>query len=113
MRYDLRIILESLLLASAEHREIQLDAIGEAVGARAVTAPEIDSLVTALEAEGRTIVSPGGGSGEDHLKKVLATARRLHTQLGRTATASEIAVHSDLPEAAVRHALALAKVLQR
>ncbi len=113
MRHDLQIVLDALLLASSDQREIELDAVGEALGTRAVTSPEIDALLTALEAAGRTIVTPDGGSGEARLRRVLVTARRLRSELGRTATASEIAAHAGLEEEDVRHALALAKVLQR
>lgn len=113
MRPELQTIVEDLLAASADSREIHLDAIGEAIGARAITTPEIEAIMDALDAAGRRIVGPQGGGGEDSLKAVIATARTLGPELGRKPTVAEIAARSGLSEEEVRHALALAKVMQR
>jgi DNA-directed RNA polymerase specialized sigma subunit len=51
--------------------------------------------------------------GVARLRKVVEAARRLRLELGRSATADEIARRAGLDVAAVRHALELAKVMQR
>lgn len=113
MRPELRKIVDDLLAASADSREVHLDAIGEAIGARAITTSEIEAIIDALEAAGRKLIGPRGGAGEDRLKTVIATARALGPELGRKPTVAEIAARSGLSEEEVRHALALAKVMQR
>lgn len=90
-----------------------LDEIGEALGVMAVSAEEIDALMAELEAAGRRIEGPDGAQGESRLRLVLATARELRAELGRTPRAEEIAQRASIPIEAVRHALALAKVMQR
>ena len=113
MRPELRKIVDDLLAASADSREIHLDAVGEAIGARAITTPEIEAIMDALDAAGRKLVGPQGGDGEARLKTVVATARTLQPELGRKPTVAEIAARSGLTEDDVRHALTLAKVMQR
>jgi hypothetical protein len=113
LRAELKAIVEALLAASEDAREITLDAIGEAIGTRAITPEEIDAIIRALEAAGRTVSGPAGGDGEARLKAVLTAARELRPELGRAPTVGEIAARSGLGEDQVRHALALAKVMQR
>lgn len=113
MRPELQAILDDLLAASEDTRELHLDAVGEAIGARAVTTPEIEALIDALETAGRTLLAPQGGAGELRLKTVLTTARILGPELGRRPNVAEIAARSGLSEEEVRHALDLAKVIQR
>lgn len=113
MRSELQAIVEALLTASAATKEVPLDAVGHAVGARAITPLEIDAILAALEAAGRSITGPEGGAGEERLKAVVAAARALAPELGRPATVAEIATRSGLEEEQVRHALALLKVMQR
>lgn len=113
MRPELQKIVDDLLAASEDTREVQLDAIGEAIGARLVTTPEIEAIIDALDAAGRKLVGPQGGAGEDRLKAVVAAARALGPELGRKPTVAEIAARAGLTEQEVRHALALVKVMQR
>ena len=113
MRPELQKIVDDLLAASNDTREVHLDSIGEAIGARAVTTPEIVAIIDALDAAGRKLVGPQGGAGEDRLKAVIAAARALAPELGRKPTVPEIAARSGLSEQEVRHALALVKVMQR
>jgi hypothetical protein len=113
VRAEVLAIVDALLEASEPTKEITLDAIGDAIGAKAITPDEIDALITALEAAGRVIVGPKGGDGEDHLRAVLGAARALTPELGRRPTTAEIAERSGLTLLEVRHALALAKVMQR
>lgn len=112
MRPELQAIVDTLLEASAATREVTLDALGDAIGTRAITPPEIDAMITALEEAGRKVVGPQGGEGEDRLKKVVATARELGPELGRKPTVAEIAERAGLSVEDVRHALALLKVMQ-
>lgn len=113
MRAEVQAIVDALLEASEPTKEITLDAIGDAIGTRAITPPEIDELMTALEAAGRVIVGPKGGEGEEHLGKVIAAVRALTPELGRKPTTAEIAERSGLSLLEVRHALALVRVMQR
>jgi DNA-directed RNA polymerase sigma subunit (sigma70/sigma32) len=113
VRPELQAIVDELLAASEDSREVHLDAVGEAIGARAITTPEIEAIMDALDAAGRKLVGPSGGAGEDRLKTVIATARVLGPELGRKPTVAEIAARSGLGEDEVRHALALVKVMQR
>lgn len=113
LRSELQAIVEALLAASADTREVTLDAIGNAIGVRAITPPEIDDLLAALEAGGRSITGPEGGAGENRLKAVVAAARALAPELGRSATVAEIAARAGLSVVEVRHALTLLKVMQR
>ena len=113
LRRELQAIVVTLLAASVETKEVTLDAIGHALGVRAVTPAEIDELLAALEAGGRTITGPEGGAGEERLKAVVAAARALAPELGRAATVAEIAARAGLEVVEVRHALTLLKVMQR
>jgi hypothetical protein len=112
VRSELQSIVDALLEASASSNEVTLDALGDAIGTRAITPPEIDAMISALEDAGRKVVGPQGGAGEDRLKKVVATARALGPELGRKPTVSEIADRAGLSVEDVRHALALLKVMQ-
>jgi hypothetical protein len=113
LRPDLLTIAEALLARVPAGGEIELDAIGEAIGARVISPPEIDAMITMLEERGRRVSSPAGGEGEATLKVVLATARMLRQELGRPPRTDEIAARASLSRQAVDHALALAKVIQR
>jgi hypothetical protein len=107
-------VVQALLLLANEGETVSLDAIGDALGARAVTQEEIDSIVTRLENAGRVVGEKAeGGVGVARLRKVVEAARTLRLELGRSATADEIAGRAGLDVAAVRHALELAKVMQR
>lgn len=113
MRAELQAIVDTLLASSAASGEVHLDAVGEAIGARAITTPEIEAIFDALDGAGRKLVGPTGGAGEDRLKAVVAAARTLASALGRKPTVAEIAAEAGLSEEAVRHALELVKVMQR
>ena len=113
MRLEIEAVLLALLEASEVSREVSLDGIGDALGTRAVTAEEIDELLSKLEKQGRRVTGPSGGGGESRLKAVIAAARALQEELGRKATPAEIAARAGLTEEQVRHALALARVIAR
>jgi succinyl-CoA synthetase alpha subunit len=112
VRAELQAVVDRLLAESADGGEVHLDKVGEAIGARAITTPEIEAIFDALDAAGRRLVGPNGGAGEERLKSVVTAARTLTARLGRKPTVAEIAGESGLSEAAVKHALALVKVMQ-
>jgi hypothetical protein len=109
VRTELHKVVKSLLALDV----ITLDAVGDALGTMAVTAPEIEEIFAALEASGREVVSPAGGQGVERVRKVVAMAKVLRTELGRTPTREEIAARSGLAPEEVHHALELAKIMQR
>ena len=113
MRAELQAIVDALLASSRASGELTLDAVGDAIGARAITSEEIDGMFRALEAAGRKIAGPDGGAGEQLLKAVVAAARSLGPALGRKPTVPEIADRAGLSVGEVRHALALLAVMQR
>ena len=113
LRPELQSIVDRLLASGNSGDPITLDALGEAIGSRAVTSPEIDAMITALEAKGQQVRAPEGGHGPGTLKQVLTTARVLRTELGRTPRPDEIAARAGLSAEQVTHALALARVMQR
>lgn len=107
--------MKQLLEASAApgSPDISLDALGEAIGARSVSYPEIDAMMALLEAEGRRITAPAGQQGEALLRRVLETLRALAPQLGRRPNHHEIAEHAGMSVEQVRQALLFAQVMQR
>lgn len=113
MRDELRTVVDQLLATSKSGGEVSLDAIGEAIGARAISQEEIEEVFRALESKSRRIGSPQGGDGEIHLRAVLLAARTLSKELGRKPTVDEIATRSGLSHESIRHALMLAQIMQR
>jgi len=95
---------------------VSLDAIGEALDAEGVgivSNEEIEALIAALEDAGHQVRIDEEGSGVERLRKVLDATRVLKAQLGRTPTAQEISAQSGLTPFAVKHALALARVMRQ
>lgn len=110
---ELTPVLERLLADSERGGRVALDAVGAALGARAASYDDIDALFDALEAEGRSVDGPRGGGAEGRLRQVVAIARVLVVELGRTPRAHEIATRAGLSTVDVHHALALARIMQR
>lgn len=113
LRPDLVAVVDGLLRETAKGGAISLDAIGDAIGTRAVSADEIDAMMSMLEEQGRRVVSPEGGRGEAKLKTVLDAARILRAELGRAPRHDEIAARAGMSREDVQHALALARIMQR
>lgn len=116
MRPAVTLVLHALLEETREPgaRLLSLDRVAEVIGTMAVSADEIELLVSALEAEGRTVVDAHDvRSPKDDLKLVLPAARALAVELGRKPTLAELAVRSGLSEDAVRAALRFAEVMGR
>lgn len=120
LRPELVRVVEDLLRRTAEGDAITLDAIGEAIGTRAVSSDDIDLMLSMIEERGRRVVSAGGegregegGRGEANLKRVLDAARVLRAELGRPPRPDELAARAGLSREDVHHALALARIMQR
>lgn len=113
LRAPIADVVARVLQQSEDSREVTLDEIGDALGVLAVSADEIDAIMTALESAGRRIVGPEEAQGESRLMTVVATARALRDELGRTPRTDEIAARASMPLEAVRHALSLARIMQR
>lgn len=113
LRPELARVIDGLLADKAPKAAIELDALGEAIGAMAVSPDEIDAMLTQIERRGHRVVTREGGHGEATLKTVLTTARALKSELGRVPTPSEIAARCRLGLVDVQHALSLARVMQR
>lgn len=113
LRPELARLVEDLVRGTPEGGAITLDAIGEAIGARAIGQDEIDAMLAAIERRGRRVATAEGGRGEADLKIVVATARVLRAELGRPPRPDEIAERAGLSREQVQHALALARIMQR
>ena len=112
MRAAVLKIVEALIARTSSGATLTIDDVGNAIGTRAVTPPEIDEMIALLEKSGRHVQAPEGQHGESHLKKVIAAARALRAE-GVTARAEDIAARTGLTRAEVEHALALVRVMQR
>jgi hypothetical protein len=113
LRPDLAALVEALVRGTSPGDSIELDAIGEAIGARAIAQDEIDGVLAAIEARGRKVTTAQGGHGEATLRKVIDSARTLRAALDRPPRPDEIAAHAALTLGEVQHALALVKIMQR
>lgn len=109
----LRTVLEALIAQGEASGEVSLDAVGDAIGTRMASAADVEALVTALEAKGIHVVAEAEAVGEANLGRVLEAARALRAELGRAPNVRELAGATGLDEPHVRHALGLARVMQR
>jgi len=104
------------LLEGARRRgpdaQISLDEVAEAIGALAVSMPEIEAVFDTLEAAGHRVEAERKNPPEA-LAQVLATVRSFSAISGRRPTLPEIAEHSGLSVGEVRFALMYARVLVR
>lgn len=114
LRPELQSIVEQLLAASADSREIGLDALGEAIGSRAVSYTDVDAMIAALEAEGRSVTGSSADlRGEAHLRAVVTALRAAAGEGRRRPSLQELAKETGLSIEQVRHALVLARIMQR
>lgn len=113
LRPELQALVETLLHTHADVGEVSLDAVGEAIGSRAVSQDEIDAIFSALEARGCHVAAATDGRTEERLLQVVAAARALAAELGKRPSVAQIAERSGLSEPQVRGALSLAKIIQR
>jgi len=108
----LEAILSELLLSSEHTKTVGLDDIGAAVGTAPVSADQIDALIEALEAAGRTVGGAEGLSGVAALQEVVAAARKL-AAAGVRPRVADLATATGLSESEVRKGLLFARVLGR
>jgi hypothetical protein len=113
LRTELEEIVELLLRESEASGQVALDQIGDAVGARAVSYVDVDAVISALEAAGRTVEAGAKPRGEEHLQLIIRSIRELSTELGKRPTQQQIADRTGLTQAEVSHALQLARIMQR
>ncbi|MFO0644381.1 MAG: sigma-70 domain-containing protein [Polyangiaceae bacterium] len=116
MRPALTLVLHALLeeTRAPGARLLSLDRVAEAIGTVAVSADEVEVLVSALEAEGRTVVDADDvRSPKDDLALVLPAARALSKELGRKPTVAELAERTGISAEAVGRALRFAEVMAR
>lgn len=113
LRRELRAIVDRLVASSVASRQISLDALGQAIGMQAVSYAEIDAMITAIEGRDRRVEATTEGRGEEYLKLVVGAVRTLSGELGRRPSLTEIALRTRLSLDQVRHALLLARIMQR
>lgn len=105
-------VYQHLLETSTSERTVSLNAIGDALGDRAVSVTEIESLFVALEGAGRQITHDSGIGAEAKLKRVVHAVRALRKS-NRQPHLPTVAAQAGLDEADVLSALALLRVMQR
>ena len=110
MRPAIAAIVDSLL--KREQRVLSLDQIGEAIGAAAISADEIEEIYRLLEDAGRQI-DTATPNVRKHLELVLREARRLKQLHHSAPTVEAIAEATGLDVSGVRSALLYASVLGR
>lgn len=113
LRTELDQVVAQLLQESEASGHVSLDQIGDAIGARAVSYVDVDAVIAALEAAGRTVEAGAKPRGEEHLQLIIRGIRELSTQLGRRPTQQELVERTGLSQAEVSHALQLARIMQR
>lgn len=106
-------LVASLVAEAGDARSVTLDAVGDAVGARAVSQDDLERVLDALERAGVVVRAPEGGGGQARLIEVVRAARTLRAAGAGTPKIADIARASGLREAEVREALFLATILQR
>lgn len=113
LRRDLMEIVDRLVAESPDTGSISLDDLGQAIGLKSVSYTEIDAMISALEARDRRVEATTEGRGEEYLRLVVEAVRTLSYELGRRPSLNEIALRTRLNQDQVRHALLLARIMQR
>jgi len=105
-------VVGRLLTGRPGATKVSLDEVAEAIGAAAVTMPEIEAIFDALEVAGHPVEAEPKNPPAA-LAQVLATVRSFSAVSGRRPSVPEIAQHSGLSLGEVRFALLYARVLVR
>lgn len=105
-------IVGKLLTGKDSQTAISLDEVAGAIGAAAVTMPEIEAIFDALEVAGHAVTAEPRNPPAA-LARVLSTVRSFSAISGRKPSLAEIAQHSGLSQGEVRFALLYARVLVR
>ena len=111
-RVELDLALSRLLTQSERSLLVTLDEVGEALGTLSVSTDEIDALLSALEAAGRSVVGPTGEGAERLLARVVRGARELRAG-GERPTLARVAEQAGITREQALAALALLRVMQR
>ena len=98
-------MLEQLLARHRDTGHVHLNDLAEVIGVAAITPDEVDELITRLESEGLRVGEELDGRDVLVMREILASARRLASQLARRPTVAEIAADTGQPVHAVRRAL--------
>jgi hypothetical protein len=93
--------------------QVELDAIGDALGASNASTEAIEAVMAALSRLGVEVVEPPRRPGPELLALLLPAAKRLRAELGRPANRAELAAATGLSGTEVVHALEFSKVLAR
>ncbi|MET0391181.1 MAG: sigma-70 domain-containing protein [Polyangiales bacterium] len=113
LRAELQTIVEQLTEAYRDAGAVPLDVLGEAVGLRFVSYPEVDAMISELESRGIEVSAPQSERSEELLRSVVSALRTLGPQLGRKPSTAEIAEQAGLTPDQVRQALLFAQIMQR
>lgn len=113
MRPTLAAIVEALLARSEDTRSVTLDEIGEAFGIELASPDDVEQVLVALEASGRSVAATPTVDATARLRQVLVAARTLATRTGRKPTPGEIAQEAGLDVGSVHAALLLGRVMGR
>jgi hypothetical protein len=113
LRPELIRIVDELATASSTSKEVSLDALGDAIGTRPVSYVEIDAMISALEAKQRRVTATSDRRGEADLRVLLAAIKAFSAEFGRRPSLAELSERVELSSEQVKHALVLARVMQR
>jgi hypothetical protein len=113
LRPELIRIVDELAAASSHTKEVSLDALGEAIGTRAVAYVEIDAMISALEAKRRRVTATSDRRGEADLRVLLSAIKAFAAEFGRRPNIAELSERVELSSEQIKHALVLARVMQR
>jgi hypothetical protein len=113
LRPELGSIVDDLVAASGVSREVSLDALGDAIGTLAVSYVEIDAMIGALEAKHLRVTAGSERRGEADLRTLLQAVRAFSAEFGRRPSIAEVSERVGLSSEQVKHALVLARVMQR
>lgn len=113
LRPELNRIVDELAAASGTTHEVALDALGEAIGTLAVSYVEIDAMIDALEAKGLRVTAASDRRGEADLRTLLMAIKAFSAEFGRRPSVAELSERVPLSSEQVKHALVMARVMQR
>ena len=113
LRPELDQIVQKLTADSAATLEVSLDALGDAIGTLSVSYVEIDAMIAALEVRGRKVSAGTEPRGEADLRLLVPAVREFFASHGRRPSIAELSARIGLPSERVKHALLLARIMQR
>lgn len=106
-------LFDALIAEHPRGAELDLDALAERTAPLGLSYDEIGALLDALEGEGRAVGSSARADVTGELRVVLAAARALASEHGRTPRLGELVERTGLDVVIVRRALQLGRVVGR